>query len=325
MLDVAVVGETVADLIVELPRRFVHDPLTRAAITLPLGEKIAVEKYTLVPGGSGANVAVALKKLGLKIHLATFFGNDKLADNLKEELEKAAIPTDALETDQPTPISVILSASGNRTILSSHPREEKFGQLKLPDSRFIYLGPVNSEEVLLAVVEHQAKSSARLCLNPGRELIEEHDRVLMQVVRSAKILILNREEALSLIRAPRHLDNAELMSSLLRLGPKIVVLTLGADGALLGTEDLRLETPALLDRDQIVNTTGAGDAFAAALLAGYLGDEGNDNSREVLERALKMATLNSAGVISHLGAQTGQLAAAEIERDLGKVKLKTDE
>lgn len=324
MLDVAVIGETVADLIAQLPRRFVKNSQTSPTITLPLGEKITLEEYTLSPGGSGANVAVALKKLGLKIQLTTFLGSDQLAVSLKEELAKQEIIVETLETAQPTPISIILGVAGNRTILSSHPKLEMSVRPKLPECRYIYLGPTADLEILSAVTQTQARSSAKLCLNPGRELIDEHDRTLMQVIRTAEILILNREEALSLIRAPWHLDNTELISGLLRLGPKVVALTLGADGAILATPEFRLDASALLDRDQIANTTGAGDAFAAALLAYYYKGENDDSGREVLERAFKAAMLNSAGVLAHLGAQTGQLMSAEIERDLGKVKLKSD-
>jgi ribokinase len=133
---------------------------------------------------------------------------------------------------------------------------------------------------------------------------------LRDFYRRADAVILNREEAVT-VTGGNHEDVHDLISKLHELGPKIVVVTDGPDGAYASDGQNRLKMPLYPDPAPPVDRTGAGDAFASTFVAALI--RGN-----TIEGALQWAPINSMSVCQKVGAQAGLLKESELEEYLRK-------
>jgi sugar/nucleoside kinase (ribokinase family) len=117
---------------------------------------------------------------------------------------------------------------------------------------------------------------------------------------------MNREEA-ALVTGKPTTSIPDLMTALHELGPKIVVITDGPNGAYASDGTKVIEMPNYPDPAPPFDRTGAGDAFASTVTAALaLG--------ESLETALTWAPINSMSVVQQLGAQAGLLHRNELEK-----------
>jgi len=235
-VELVVVGSINLDLVARVER------LPRA------GETVAGHDFTRVPGGKGANQAVAAARLGARVRMVGAVGDDPLAGEALSGLEEAGVALD-LTRGGTTGIALILvdDAGENQIVVvpgaNAHVRPASPGgavlcQLEVPDD----------------VVRAAAHGAGFFALNaaPARPIDLEPD-----------LLIVNRLEHEVVSRG------------------KLVAVTYGAEGAALfenGTEVARAAPP----RVDAVDGTAAGDAFAACLVVSLL--EGRDR-REALARA----------------------------------------
>ncbi len=324
MLDVAVVGETVADLFVGLPKRYLKAHDTIANVEIPYGDKISLSNYRIDIGGSGANVAVGLTRLGLDTQLTTFFSQDMLATVLRDQLQTETVNYKEINVSEQTPVSIIMMLGADHSIMTYHRVLPETIKLDLPTSRWLYLGPIHetSSIVVEQVIENKIKHDTKICLNPSLSQIEERSRYLYSLLRSTEVLIVNRHEGQLLTGLGSRAINDDVVDGLLRLGPRIVCLTLGDKGAIAATKSHRIMMKALAERHQIIDTTGAGDGFVSGFLYGVITSENEADDRKYLDRALRLGQLNSSKVVELIGAETGLLTKDEIEHEVDTVKLK---
>jgi sugar/nucleoside kinase (ribokinase family) len=105
----------------------------------------------------------------------------------------------------------------------------------------------------------------------------------------------------------------ELLQAVGRLGPKVVCITDGENGAYVLGDKVTLFAPALRTKNDRLDATGAGDAFATGFLAGY---------EQLLRHALAYGISNSASVISEIGAHAGLLSMEELKQDAPRVRVR---
>lgn len=322
MTKVVVIGDTTADFLLELPRALQHKLVNQGKIELPLGEKIGLSDYQLMSGGGGANIGVGLKRLGINTELVTTLGVDSIGDELlgrlKDQLKVHVIPVEQ------TAVSMIIHSSGDRAILTSHPMDNFKGKVDVPPADWLMVAPLPdpADGAISAITSHLIHHQSRLAINPSRAMIERRSREFLALLRQAEILFINKEEGLSLTRLSWQNDIDELAKALTHLGPKIVCLTDGAKGALAQSGAIKRFARRLTNATEVVDSTGAGDAFASGFLAGYiLGQKATLAEGELIEQAFSYALLNSASVVTQIGAQSGLRTPEEIERELRYVKL----
>ncbi len=106
-----------------------------------------------------------------------------------------------------------------------------------------------------------------------------------------------------------HEDMHDLFNKLHELGPRIVVITDGPNGAYASDGDNRFQMPLYPDPAPPVDRTGAGDSFASTFVAAIM--KGN-----TIEGALQWAPINSMSVVQKVGAQAGLLKEHELEHFL---------
>ena len=137
---------------------------------------------------------------------------------------------------------------------------------------------------------------------PGLPLIEFDAERVRRILRSVNILIMNQQgwEAIK-----RSSDSTP--ASLTKLGPDIVIVTEGIEGCTVYTKDESYTMPAYKVR--VVDTTGAGDAFAAGLIAALLEEK---SLRECARYALAVSAIS----VTKKGARNGLPTRSEVEDSL---------
>jgi sugar/nucleoside kinase (ribokinase family) len=325
-MRVTVIGNTVADIIFQLPQRYLRQSEQKQMIELPFGAKLAAEKHTVYPGGSGANVAVGLQSLGVDTSLFTFVGDDAIGSFLLQEIANKSVTLKTTVIKGVSQISVVMLLGAERTIITGHSPDIEFSAKNMSFTDWIHVGPlpVNDNEVFQEILNFRMNAEASLSINPSMKTIEERDRSFLALLKTTKIIFLNRDEAVKLARLPTQATVAEVVKAIHMLGPELVCITLGERGAYASDGTSLLAARALLDKASRVDATGAGDAFASGFLAGYIYPSRTKQvapGKETLEIALKFAMLNSAAVVGEMGAQSGLQTREQVEKDLPAVAL----
>jgi ribokinase len=266
--------------------------------TLPgPGETVLGGDHLRAPGGKGANQAVAAARLGSQVAFVGCVGDDDLAATTRNALTEAGVDLRWLHEVPNTPSGIALitvSDDGENTIAVSPGANARLGPEHIKAaSAFLAKSDVLlvQLEVPLAAVEAAMQAAGgQVLLNPApaREL-----RILDWV----DVLIPNRSELGVLAGAaePTTIDEAVALARSLQ-GPDAVVVTLGADGALVVKGDRVEHVPAT--PVDAVDTTGAGDAFCGALADALA--RGSELV-EAAEWAVRVAGIST----TQRGAQTG--------------------
>ncbi len=267
--NITVVGSANIDLVATCER------LPRA------GETVTDAEFERIPGGKGANQAVAAARMGARV---TFVGRVGRDDLPLRSLEREGIDVTAVVRDDgETGVALILVQRGGENVIVVAPGAN--ARLTSGDVRVGEADAVICQlEVPNDAVVAAAAGASFFCLNaaPARGPLEfEPD-----------LLVVNRYE----YEAVGAYDG-------------LVALTLGADGAVLlehGSEVARAKPPTV----DAVDGTAAGDAFCAAIVVSLL--EGRDR-----EHSLRRACAAGALAASRLGAQPSLPTARDVDRLLG--------
>jgi ribokinase len=255
-------------------------------------------------GGAGANVAVHLARLGMPVLLAGCIGDDAAGTGLVAELTGAGVGL-ALRTVQGAATGTIVSLvepGGQRSMLADRganlallpedvPAPAAGGHLHL--SGYTLLDP-RPRAAGLAALEAAVAAGCTVSLDPassGPLRGYGVDRWLADTV-AATLLLPNADEARLLTGCG---DVSDAARALARRHAAVAV-TLGADGALWASGDALTHRPA--HATNVVDTTGAGDAFAAGLLAAWVADRAVSPAH-----ALDAGLARAADVVRRPGAR----------------------
>jgi ribokinase len=245
------------------------------------GETVTGATFSEIPGGKGANQAVAAARLGATVALIACVGDDEFATLALSELRAAGVGLDGLKTAATTTTGVALitvDATGENVIVvapgaNSELRPE---DVSLPDGD----GVLCQLEIPLETVEHVATTA------PGDFFLNAAPA--RGPLPAADVTIVNRFE----LEALTHRDG-------------VIAVTLGAEGAILmedGHEVARAAPPPV----EAVDGTAAGDAFTACLVVSLL-------ENRTREEALRRACIAGALAASRFGAQTSLPTADEVD------------
>ncbi|WP_406396149.1 ribokinase [Streptomyces sp. NBC_00887] len=297
--DLLVVGSANADLVIGVERR----PAPGETV---LGSDLAVH-----PGGKGANQAVAAARLGARTALLARVGDDAHGRLLLESQQHAGVDTGGvLVGGAPTGVALItVDPSGDNSIVVSPGANARLTpeDIKAAGPLFRAARVVSVQlEIPLETVAETARSLApgtRLVLNPSPPAALPED-----VLTACDPLVVNEHEAryvLGILGDTAGPAPEDWARTLLTHGPRSVVVTLGAAGALVAdgrTADcVRVPSPEV----DAVDTTGAGDAFTAAP-AWRLG------LGEELAGAAAFAVRVGAAAVTGQGAQASFPTAAQV-------------
>jgi ribokinase len=301
---IAVVGDCSTDHFLVMGTKdvgIIHPDTNKQKICFAYGEKIPVKDVYKSFGGSALNVATSLSNFPISVELVGFVGRDFEGRETIGHLHSQRIGSDHVIIDQTTNQSFIIVFDDERTVLSNH-LERNYSRLKIPKTDFIYLASCGegSEDMINDLKAAIAKGS-RLIFNPGNFILRNFD-FFKSLLQNTAVLILNREEADELFRANKVVDQ---LAKILALGTKLAVITDGKNGAYFAVADQYYHMHA--DVSEVLDPTGAGDAFAGALVAGII-------QGVSLEESARWGMINSSAVIKQFGATEGALDVSQIEK-----------
>lgn len=301
--DIITVGSATVDV-------FAHTDSTQSEvvtlhdhkdIAYPLGAKILIKEMHFFVGGGGTNTAVAFSRLGLKTAFLGKIGKDDNGKTISDCLFRERV--DFIGTyGNISGYSVILdSVKDDRTIFTYKGcnDELKYGDVdfKAINSKWLYLSSMMKDSLATQqkIADYAYKKGIKIAYNPSLYITNNHAMATKYVLRRSEIVVFNKEEAQALLSSKN--DNIfQLLFEVAELGPKLVVITDGHNGAQCYNTRDGFVYSAKPTRVDIVETTGAGDAFASAFVAGIMLDKDIGTS-------MKMGMLNAESIIQHLGAK----------------------
>jgi sugar/nucleoside kinase (ribokinase family) len=294
----AVLGDCTLDIVVEPDRRRRH------------GGDVAAQ-IRLGPGGQGANVAVRLARMGrlsTRVRLVAPMADDLAGRLLREALKRDGVSVVALPVPRSAAVAVLLDAHGERTMLSDRqPLAVASAAAALADADWVHcsgyalLDDATGDGVAAALGARPA--AIRLSVGGG-SVPPEPARVtrFRARLRSAapQLCLLSRDEAGAMLG--RAAPPARLAAARLADLADVVVVTAGAGGSVAAMGGGLLTAPAGEAAGRVLDATGAGDAYAAAMIAS-LAIGGWPPSAAQLSRAM------AAG--GRLGARVARVAGAQ--------------
>lgn len=301
MKSILVIGSLNADLVVRAPR-----------FPKP-GETLTGEDLQVIPGGKGANQAVAAARMGAAVHMAGRVGQDTFGPMLVNNLEDAGVEVSQVQASGSATgtATIVVDGHGENFIVLSPGANGLLSSQDVDAIDFNLFGWLLLQlEIPLEVVAHAAAKArmagCRVILNPApaRELPPN-------MLAHVDIVIPNETE-LSLLTGCDTDDLAgveDCARGLLMRGVEIVLVTLGAQGSLLVTADYTEHIPAF--KVKVVDTTGAGDAFIGGLAASLA--EGKS-----LPEAARIANACGALATTRFGAQPSLPTYMDVEKLLNQ-------
>lgn len=292
--DVVVVGSINHDLTVLAP----HHPAP--------GETVLGTGHFAGAGGKGANQAVATARHGVRVAMVGLIGDDPEGEALRLSMSEAGVDVSAVGVSpaEPTGLAVItVDSAGQNSIVVSPGANGAVDQAYVDRHRAV----VSEARVCLVQLEipiEAVAAAARTCqgilvLNaaPARDLPPD----LMERI---DVLVVNRSEL-------SHFTGSDEPSSLERIeGPRDVVVTIGNEGAVFSDDSGIHLCPA--PHVDVVDTTGAGDAFCGALAASLA--RGHS-----LAEAVPRAVASGSLATTRAGAQASMPSSDEVDAAVGSI------
>jgi fructokinase len=322
-MDVLCVGETLVDFLPDAPGLRVKD----------------VPRWIRCSGGSPANVAVGVARLGGRSTMLGVVGKDELGDFLRESLAAEGVDVSHLrQTDQGKTglVFIALGPGGERSFSFYRTRSAEFF-LSMEDvdlafvrrARAIHCGTNSllfpeARQAALALLRAARDGGQIVCCDPNLRLHiwpepRELQELLREILPCCSVVKLAEDEVAFATGQPTPEEGLRFLEG---LGVALGMVTLGERGAVLrfGRREIRVPAPQV----RAVDTTGAGDGFVSAMLHGLtrlypdragLERAGQGEIRDLAAFACQVASR----VVERVGAVAGLPRAAEVEAILPAV------
>jgi ribokinase len=278
------------------------------------GETVLGGAFVTIPGGKGANQAVAAARLGAEVKLVGRLGKDTFGEALLAQIVAAGISSEhiLLDSEQPTGVALIgVDAQGQNAIIVAPgansqvcPDDVEAARESIAAADAVIVQLEIPFETVSYAVETAEALGTRVILNPAP--VRHNDPLPAELLRHLSVLTPNEHEAASLLgyASPVGLDWKTVALQLREIGVENVVITLGAAGCLLATPQgiARVAAPKV----DAVDTTAAGDCFTGALAVAQA--EGKD-----LVAAAEFAVRVASVSVTRLGAQPSLPSRAEVD------------
>lgn len=285
----------------------INTDMTVTAERIPKkGETLRGENLRLIPGGKGANQAVAMARLGAEVEMFGCVGDDDNGKRMLSNLKEQGVKTDRIRVvpDTPTGIALITVGESDNTIVvvaGANGRVDRAYADSIRESLRSFDMVVLQHEIPLDTVHYLVELCAGMgvpvTLNPAPAA-----EVPPEIIAKVTYLTPNEHEAALIF-------GGGSVEELLKAYPEKLVITQGSRGVscALRTGEI-LNVPARPAK--VADTTGAGDtlngAFCVRIAAG-----------DTMKQALRYANTAASLSTEKFGAQSGMPTAAEVEKELG--------
>jgi ribokinase len=296
--DVALFGDSFVDHVLS---GFAHWPLP--------GEEAYAEEYFREAGGGAVNTACGLTRLGRKSTLFSIAGHDH-GDWLIHRIQEFGVDTsEILRGNLPTGITVALSAPAERTFftyrgvnaaLDTVLRDPSVWE-RLAQSQYVHFACAPSREPAMAAFEKLCAAGCAVTLDTGWHEGWLRDPSNLDVIRRTNVFFPNEREAEAIAGTK---DPSRMLDFFAQQGANCVVIKLGKKGAVMVQADARYECSGF--DVEVVDTTGAGDAFNSGFIHALL-------DHQPPQRCLEIACLCGALSTRAAGALQALPTREELE------------
>lgn len=307
---IVVIGSINMDLVCRTPR-------------MPeAGETILGFDFVTIPGGKGANQAVAAARLGGDVHMIGRVGSDDFGQRLLNGLHHHSVNTQFVtvsERDSSGVAMILVDKAGENSIVVAPGANHKLttGDIDRAESLIKSAAVVVMQlEIPLPVVRHAIATCQRLKVPTILDPAPVPPKGLPRALYGVDVLTPNQTEAELLlgidrvrVKKKRTMDPKQIGTELLTRGPANVLLKLGSKGALLVSRNLEFRTIRPF-KAKVVDTTAAGDAFTGAYAVAR--SEGLS-----MEEAARFANAAGALCCESFGAQPSLPTRKQVDKMLG--------
>lgn len=315
--DLISIGDNATDAFIRLSEAELHCDINRpdCKICMKFASKIPYESVTEVPaGGNSSNVAIGTSKLGMTVSYLSMIGDDDHGKKTLAKLNenKVDISQINIQSNTPTNYNYVLWYQDDRTILVKHENYNYQWPRELGEASWLYLSSVSDQDLILhGKISDWLKDNpeTKLAFSPGTWQIMLGAEKLKDIYARTEIFFSNRQEAEKILKLPNS-TLRNLTEGIRELGPKIVVITDGENGAYcLDQEDNLWFVPVFSKLGSTLERTGAGDALSASFLSARFYNQDIPN-------ALVWGALNAASVVTKIGPHDGLLSRSQLEKIL---------
>lgn len=257
------------------------------------GETVLGNAFSIIPGGKGANQAVAAAKLGAKTYMIGCVGNDSNGEFSLRNLQNMNVNTEGVKIidDIPTGVANIVVADNDNSIIVISGANFEVNKEIIENNKSLILSadivllqleiPMNIVEYIIEIC---SKHNVKVLLNPAPAA-----KLSNTVIENATYITPNEHEL-------KIIFNNNNTDEILKSYPNKLIVTLGSKGVKYFDGNEIKQIPS--NKVDVVDTTGAGDTFCGGLAAALVR---GDN----LEDAIIFANKAASFTVTKLGAQSG--------------------
>jgi sugar/nucleoside kinase (ribokinase family) len=325
MFDVITIGSAVRDVFGRtVDIKTVKDTkfATGKAACFSLGSKLNLDDVNFSVGGGAINTAVTFANQGYKVAAIAAVGSDPEGQHVRDKSAAYGIHCDFLATkkDHLTSFSFILSLpDGSRSVFrykgaSWHLQEENIPWMDLR-AMWLYVNHLAGEsaEVLPRLLEEARAKGVKIAWNPGSTQFE-NVKELLPLMQYADVFMVNQEEAATITGIP-YQKKKQIFKKLDEMVHGVVMMTKGKNGVEV-SDGKSLWSCGVLPMKNVVDRTGAGDAFGSGFVAALMRKPSD------VENAIQYASANATGCLAEWGANHGLLKKGDSSTRYGKLQIK---
>lgn len=270
---------------------------------LAIGGKYYVDAFHQGLGGSAANVSIHSAQLGLDSALVAPVGENAFKNLIVQTLARKSVSTEFLyfEREHMSISSILLSPTGERTIIKySDPKQHihlvDHALERIKRSSIVFMGnlqdvPLNERVTFMKNVRSETNL---LVINLGGMDCEMGLSKISPLIETVDILVVNRYEFSALLGTdPEKIDLSQNHFNKFPHNLRLIIVTDGAQGSHAYTADAVHSQPAA--KVNVVDATGAGDAFTSAFLVAY-------TQKKSIEQCLADASTYAGKIVARIGA-----------------------
>ena len=326
MFDVITIGSAIRDVFMRCGEikaiEWKEFPTGKGAV-FPVGSKIDVDEMKFMVGGGAINTAVTFSNQGLKVAVLSSLGKDLAGEQIKKFLKDHKIESKFVfeDTKHSTPYSVIISlGGGERTIFRYKGAKDEIAHSRIPwnsmKANWFYVNHLEDDtaKLLPQIFDFAKQNGIKVAFNPGSTQIDMKDEVI-PLLKYVDVLMVNQEEASALTGIPYENRNG-IFKKFDELVDGIAIMTKGPEGVEI-SDGKTVWSAGVLPLDNIIDRTGAGDAFGSGFVAALIQKPGD------IEYAIQFASANATGVLTEWGATNGLLRKGEDTEKWGKLDIRT--
>jgi len=318
--DFVAIGDTVTDEFIELKDVRLdtdeHDgDLGYDEICFRFGDKVEYQDVVIIYAvGNAANAAVSATRLGLNTGFITNIGSDELGKQKLNALKENGVNIEYVKVHDGMKSNhhYVLRKGAERTILIKHHKYPYELPSALEPPKWFYFSSIGEHDLdhHFEIARYVKETGAKLAFQPGSFQISLGAEKLKELYEATELFFCNKEEARRILKN-KETDIKKLLAGIRDLGPTIVVITDGPEGAYADDGNEVWHMPMYPDIAPPVDRTGAGDAFSSTFTSVLA-------SGKSIKEALMWAPINSMNVVQYIGAQEGLLTHKKLQEYLEK-------